>query len=235
MGIVERKVREKERRRKQILKAGEKIFLRRGVDNTTMEEIARSCELSKGTIYLYFKNKEELFTTIMMDALDIFIGMLEKNLTECQTVDDKLNMIWKTYLEFCRDKREYFQLMNSHSMGSHARFKIDITDKNLAFLSQTQKLFSVITDVLEEGQQVGVIRKDLDLMEFVVVFWSASNGVMAFMDHLASHDTEIIPELMANYPQFGYLSRFAQLNHERSLTMLWNMIGDAIKPQTREK
>mgnify|MGYP006293938867 FL=1 len=62
MGIYERKRREREQRRAQILEAAKKVFSSKGFNSATMEEIAGEAELSPGTLYIYFKNKEELHT-----------------------------------------------------------------------------------------------------------------------------------------------------------------------------
>ena len=64
MGIKERKEREREYRRKQIQKAANELFMERGFSSTTMEEIANRAELSAGTIYQYFPNKEELYASL---------------------------------------------------------------------------------------------------------------------------------------------------------------------------
>ena len=69
MGIIERKTREKESRRLQILEAAKKIFSSKGYNSATMEEIADAAELSPGTLYIYFKNKEELHTFLSIDML----------------------------------------------------------------------------------------------------------------------------------------------------------------------
>jgi TetR/AcrR family transcriptional regulator len=55
MGIVERKEREKEHRKEEILDAAQKVFFERGLVTATMDEIAETAELSKGTLYLYYK------------------------------------------------------------------------------------------------------------------------------------------------------------------------------------
>jgi len=65
MGINERREREKEVRRDAILDAAENIFFSKGVDSSSMDEIASRAELSKGTLYLYFKNKDELYHGII--------------------------------------------------------------------------------------------------------------------------------------------------------------------------
>ena len=69
MGILERKEREKERRRQQIIVAAKRVFLQKGLNKTTMEDIAKESELSPGTLYLYFKNKEELYASLSLRIL----------------------------------------------------------------------------------------------------------------------------------------------------------------------
>ncbi|BBO80967.1 hypothetical protein DSCO28_15330 [Desulfosarcina ovata subsp. sediminis] len=66
MGIAERKLREHDRRRQQILSAARSVFCENGYRHSTIVDIATAAELSGGTLYLYFKNKEELFLSLTM-------------------------------------------------------------------------------------------------------------------------------------------------------------------------
>ena len=77
MGIEERKEREKERRRQQIMVAAKRVFSEKGFSKTTMEDIAREAELSTGTLYLYFKNKEELFASLSFRILQYLLIRIE--------------------------------------------------------------------------------------------------------------------------------------------------------------
>lgn len=61
MGITERKLREKRQRKELILEAARKLFQERGFLNVTMSDIAEVAELSIGTLYLYFKNKDDIY------------------------------------------------------------------------------------------------------------------------------------------------------------------------------
>ncbi len=69
MGIKERKAREREMRRQQIMVAAKRVFTQRGYEKSTMEDIAREAELSPGTIYLYFKSKDELYASLCLRVL----------------------------------------------------------------------------------------------------------------------------------------------------------------------
>jgi AcrR family transcriptional regulator len=78
MGIRERRIRDRERRRQQILVAAKRVFSGRGYHKATMEEIAREAELSPGTIYLYFKNKDELYASLTLRVLQFLLIRLEQ-------------------------------------------------------------------------------------------------------------------------------------------------------------
>ena len=77
MGIQERKEREKERRRQQIMVAAKRVFSDKGFNKATMEDIAQEAELSPGTLYLYFKNKEELYASLSLRILQYLLIRVE--------------------------------------------------------------------------------------------------------------------------------------------------------------
>ena len=82
MGIAERKERErdlqKKMRRGQILDAAKRLFHAKGFSSATMEDIAREAELSPATIYLYFKNKDDLYVSLNLQLLEYLSDRLER-------------------------------------------------------------------------------------------------------------------------------------------------------------
>jgi len=77
MGIHERKEREKERRRQQIMVAAKRVFSIKGFGRATMEDIANEAELSPGTLYLYFKSKDDLCASLSLRVLEYFFLRME--------------------------------------------------------------------------------------------------------------------------------------------------------------
>jgi AcrR family transcriptional regulator len=69
MGIKERKARQREMRRQQIMVAAKRVFTQNGYEKSTVEDIAREAELSPGTLYLYFKSKDELYASLCLRVL----------------------------------------------------------------------------------------------------------------------------------------------------------------------
>jgi AcrR family transcriptional regulator len=81
LGIAERKKREKETqqrvRREQILDAAKRVFHTRGFSVATVEDIAKEAELSPAALYLYFKNKDDIYVSLNLQLLEYLSGRLE--------------------------------------------------------------------------------------------------------------------------------------------------------------
>jgi len=72
MGLLERREKEKDSRRMLILKSARTLFFAKGFKNVTVDKIARFSELGKGSIYLYFNSKEEIYAQILLHDIDKF-------------------------------------------------------------------------------------------------------------------------------------------------------------------
>ncbi len=97
MGIQERKRREREERRREIMNAARKVFSQNGFSKTTMEDIAREAELSPGTLYLYFKNKDELYASLSVEVLEHLLDRLKHvYVKEAQNPQMRINHLKQT-------------------------------------------------------------------------------------------------------------------------------------------
>jgi AcrR family transcriptional regulator len=90
MSVASRRERERKERRNAIIDAARAVFLRKGYGATTMDEIASEAELSKGTLYLYFKSKDSLFVAmsseILAEVTEVFkreSAVTERPASEC--------------------------------------------------------------------------------------------------------------------------------------------------------
>ena len=110
MGIRERKAREKEARRSDILEAAKTVFFEHGFQAATMEQIAREAELSKGTLYLYFSSKEELYVTVFMEGLDELNRRLRRAVEQGKGSEDRLRSLGRAYLDFYCEQKNYFDI-----------------------------------------------------------------------------------------------------------------------------
>jgi len=100
MGIANRKEREKAEKREHLINAAEKVIFAKGYENATMDDIAQEAEYSRGALYLYFKNKEQLYLAIANRSVDIFLRILTEELGKGKNATEKLQKVKDTYLRF---------------------------------------------------------------------------------------------------------------------------------------
>ena len=98
MGIAERKERERLYKQDLIIKAAEKVFMSKGFENATMEDIAEEAEFSKGTLYTYFQSKNELCLSIVLRGLKIIASEFQQVTLENSSSIIKIEHFASTFL-----------------------------------------------------------------------------------------------------------------------------------------
>jgi AcrR family transcriptional regulator len=226
VGVAERKEREKELRRQQILKAGSNLFIKQGVKSTTMEQIAQAVEISRGTIYLYFQNKEELLFTLIRDSIVIFINILNENIKPEDNTDIQLASIGKSYLYFYENDPTYFKFLNY--MESEEDLS-QITDLAKQCYQKSEELWGIIVKVIIEGIEKGLIKKDTNPYELAILLWSSSYGVIQIMDHIKYVHKNELPIGLENSTDSINKHDFSNINYKDILTKLWSFISIGIR------
>ena len=110
MGIAERREREKQELRDKILTAAEKMFREEGFEKTTLRKIAKAIEYSVGTIYLYFKNKDEILFALHEEGFNLLNNALAPSAKIDHPVQ-RLRDMGTRYMEFAVTHKEYYDLM----------------------------------------------------------------------------------------------------------------------------
>ncbi len=176
MGIQERKEREKERRRQQILVAAKRVFSAKGFSKATMEDIAREAELSPGTLYLYFINKDELYASLSLRILHYLNIRLEhvaneKGLTPEQRISALKNALFDVYEFDPLILINMFHLQSSETLNNLS----DDLSKEIQALSRSS--LRMISRIFEEGIQEGVFI-DKHPVALADIVWSLFSGVV---------------------------------------------------------
>jgi len=176
MGIQERKEREKERRRQQIIVAAKRVFSEKGFNKTTMEDIAKEAELSPGTLYLYFKNKEELYASLSLRILQyLHIRVTHVNNDAALSPEQKLSAL----IEAMYDVYDFdpLTIINMFHLQSSETLK-HLSESLLEEIKQlSQKSIGAIAKIFEEGMQKGIY-VDRHPVALADIFWSLFSGVV---------------------------------------------------------
>jgi len=99
----------------QVLQAAEKLFAKRGFYPTTIDDIAKEAKLAKGTIYLYFDSKEDLFFSAIERKLDVLLSKIEKAVKEPGSAWQRINATIGIHLKFMEENKDFFKIMQSFS------------------------------------------------------------------------------------------------------------------------
>jgi TetR/AcrR family transcriptional regulator len=180
MGIKERKEREKGARREEIVNAAEKIFFEKGLAQATMDEIAEAAELSKGTLYLYYKSKEDLYLSVAMKGTEILYQMFLRIIESGEPTIRMIANLGEAYYEYFKSYRNYFRM---YYFFENPQVQSQVSGEMMEVcLESDRKLWDLVESVLQRGIDEGLLRKDLDPLEAGVMLWSNSNGMMRIMD-----------------------------------------------------
>lgn len=177
MGIQERKEREKERRRQQIIVAAKRVFSEKGFNKATMEDIAKEAELSPGTLYLYFKNKEELYASLSLRILQ-YLHLRVEHVNKGEA-DPKKKIA--ALMDAMYDVYDFDPLIiiNMFHLQSSETLK-NLSESLLNEIKElSQRSNGAIAKIFEEGIAKGVY-VDHHPMAMADIFWSMFSGVVLF-------------------------------------------------------
>ncbi len=180
MGIHERKIREKEERRRQIMEAAKLVFSAKGFNRATMEEIAGEAELSPGTLYLYFKNKEELHTSLSIDILKYLTRQMREYVDEKKmSPEAKIYALRDAFI----DVYEYdaMVLINLFHLQSGETLK-NLSGEVLQEIKEASAdALGAITSIVQEGIDQGVF-VDKHPVALADIIWATYSGVVLWVD-----------------------------------------------------
>jgi TetR/AcrR family transcriptional regulator len=180
MGILERKEREKERRKEEILDAAQRIFFDKGLVASTMDDIAAAAELSKATLYLHFLSKEDLYLAVAMRGLKIIRLRFQEIIDAHTSVVDTLNNLSLAYQEFFNTRRQYFRMLG---FLQNPQFHKQVSEPMvIAINGESDKMREQILSIIVRGTQEKKIRSDMNPAEMAVVVLSNATSLMLRID-----------------------------------------------------
>lgn len=170
MSITARKQRERTEMRQLILDAARSIFLEKGYDHTSIRNIAERIDYSPGTIYLYFKEKDDIFHALHEEGFRRLLESMQP-LLHVQDPMERLKAMGRLYIEFALKNKDFYDLM----FIMQAPMNMEKDPCNWEMGSHTLDLLkSVIRDCQKAGYFKG---KDAEDLSFMV--WSNVHGMAA--------------------------------------------------------
>jgi AcrR family transcriptional regulator len=176
-----------EARKKSILDGAASVFAKNGYQQTTIDEIAASLKMSKGAIYLYFKNKEELYVSVLQAIYERRYAIL----STAYQADDPITVKFEKIMDrlgslINHDDYVFIRLSLEGFLESEhiPKLRAIKTDSH-------QRFYELINGLLQEGQLAGQINPELNLPSAAAAFMAVADGLMM---HSLLEEWEINPE-----------------------------------------
>lgn len=190
MGIAERKEKQKQEIRKLILDASMKLFVEEGFDNVSIRRIADLIEYSPTTVYLYFKDKDEIFFNLHEIGFEK-MGEMNRNLDTIEDPLRRLHQMGENYLRFGIENPEYYDLMFIQRAPMKKLQEMGCNWENGD--AAMTRLRNTVIECMEKGL---IAKTDSDLVSMSI--WSMVHGLVSLairdrMDKFLPEGAPLLP------------------------------------------
>ena len=180
-------------KREAILRAAIKVFARNGYFNSKVSDIAGEAGIADGTVYLYFKSKEEVLHSVFDRAMEEFISEGKKEIAEIDDVKEKLRKIARLHLGKLSADRDAAIVFQVELRGS-TKFMEEFSASGFA------QYLDIIRQTIVEGQKKGVFRNDLNATVCSKIFYGAldemvTNWILSKKDYALEPMADTVLEI----------------------------------------
>jgi len=158
-------------KRAVILDAALKTFVKRGYPETRVSEIASEAKVAEGTLYNYFKNKEDLLLALFDEKWGGIIDDIRTKIIRLDDPNKKLKIMFSVVVRLFRKDRHLAEI-----------FLVDVKQSSIFMknypVNRVVEFIDLIEEILEEGKRKGIYRKDLDTHVAKMVIFGAAQGIL---------------------------------------------------------
>ncbi len=184
-------------KRDRILKAAIKVFAKNGFYATRVSDIAKAAGVADGTIYLYFKNKDDVLITIFEDGIQQLLVILRDVAAADEPFDVRITRIIELQLWLLEDQRDLAEVITVNLRQSSSLLKQYAAPLFMEYID-------VIAGLVRDGQTEGAFRKDINsrvvarslfgALDAILLTWALGEGDPACLRKAASHCANLFLE-----------------------------------------
>ena len=202
--------------RDNIASVASELFAERGISATSMDDIAKAAGYSKATLYVYFENKEEIVSILVLDSMKKMCSYISSALQLQTSTRAKYDLICKELTRYQDEYPFYFKMMLD---------KINVNFENQDFFPEEKESYEIgeeinkmIKGLLLSGIESGDLRRDIELMPTSFSCWGMLSGLIL----LAANKKDYIQKTMD-------MSRHEFLQH--GFNMIYQFIANTEEPE----
>lgn len=157
-------------KRERILRGAIKVFARKGFYATRVSEIAKAAGVADGTIYLYFKNKDDVLVSIFEDRITKLLAVLRKEIDRAESFEEKLRIVVELQLGLLEGQRDLAEVVTVNLRQSSRLLKEYAAPLFTEYLE-------LIGSVIAFGQKEGIVDPQLSPRVIATGLWGALDGI----------------------------------------------------------
>jgi len=144
-----------EDKHERIIRAALKVFAKKGFYNSRVSEIAKEAVVADGTIYLYFKNKDDILISVFESEMRKMIDNMKRELSKCHDPIEKIRMFAFQHLNMITENQEWAEVAQVELRQSSKFMREYVKDHYIDYLN-------IFSTIIREGQEKGIFKEDIN-------------------------------------------------------------------------
>ena len=170
MSTKDRREQEKENRRQVILDAAEAIMQANGIHGLNVDLIAHETQLAKGTIYLYFKSKEEILATLTLKARNLLFKAFKEAVSKHDSPIEQLKSVVYANHQFYQENPLLNDLVSLYEVNSQLVETIELQEAS-------DNITKMIVEIAQKAKENGTLNPNINPLHFTIILWGMTMGV----------------------------------------------------------
>lgn len=188
--------------REKISSAAERLFSHKGIESTTMDDIAKEAEYSKATLYVYFTNKDEIISFIVLKSMKMLHSFIHEAVLLPTTTKEKYNRICRALIQY----QEQYPLYFTFALG-----EINVNFDKKDYLHVEKETYEVgeqinieIIGFIRSGIEAGEFLSETPVLQTVFLFWASLAGVIQMAINKQSYIEKAMNQTKQQFLEFGF-------------------------------
>ncbi|KYD01816.1 TetR/AcrR family transcriptional regulator [Bacillus atrophaeus] len=182
----------------QIIDAAVEVIAENGYHQSQVSKIAKQAGVADGTIYLYFKNKEDILISLFKEKMGQFIERMEEEIKEKQTAKEKLALVITKHFSLLADDRHLAIVTQLELRQSNLQLRQKINDILKGYLN-------ILESILTEGIESGEFKENLDIrLARQMVFGTIDETVTTWVMNDQKYDLISLADRVLDLLVFGF-------------------------------
>ena len=188
--------------RENIVSAASELFMEKGITTTSMDDIAKVAGYSKATLYVYFKNKEEIVSILVWNSMKKLYDYISSALAQHESTEARYRCICRGLVQYQEEFPFYFRMVLD---------KINIDFENYDYLPEEKETYQIGEEINEKlkhfllsGVEKGDLRGDLKIIPAIFNFWGMISGIIQLVANKEEYIKKSMGLSKSEFLEYGF-------------------------------